>query len=174
MATSHSQRIRFRVLQGLTGAGLQPLAQAIPLEAFPKQRHGHAMAAFGIGILLTPILGPTLGRMDHRQLLLALDLYISTSRSAFFPAPDERVGFRSALREAQRARAEMLSANDPVFEHDCGERAILPEPNREDALEEENHLVLHLSALRRSKAGPSCWGTSSKALSDGRLSVLPL
>ena len=40
---------------------MQPLAQAILLETFPKERHGHAMAAFGIGILLAPILGPTLG-----------------------------------------------------------------------------------------------------------------
>jgi MFS transporter, DHA2 family, multidrug resistance protein len=61
MATSLTQLIVFRVLQGLTGGGLQPLAQAILLETFPKERHGHAMAAFGIGILLAPILGPTLG-----------------------------------------------------------------------------------------------------------------
>ncbi len=61
IATSLEQLIIFRVLQGLTGGGLQPLAQAILLETFPKERHGHAMAAFGIGILLAPILGPTLG-----------------------------------------------------------------------------------------------------------------
>ena len=61
LATSLTQLIIFRVLQGLTGGGLQPLAQAILLETFPKERHGHAMAAFGIGILLAPILGPTLG-----------------------------------------------------------------------------------------------------------------
>ena len=61
LATSLPQLIIFRVLQGLTGGGLQPLAQAILLETFPKERHGHAMAAFGIGILLAPILGPTLG-----------------------------------------------------------------------------------------------------------------
>ena len=61
LATSLPQLIVFRVLQGLTGGGLQPLAQAILLETFPKERHGHAMAAFGIGILLAPILGPTLG-----------------------------------------------------------------------------------------------------------------
>ena len=61
LATSLPQLIAFRVLQGLTGGGLQPLAQAILLETFPKERHGHAMAAFGIGILLAPILGPTLG-----------------------------------------------------------------------------------------------------------------
>ena len=61
LATSLSWLIVFRVLQGLTGGGLQPLAQAILLETFPKQKHGQAMAAFGIGILLAPILGPTLG-----------------------------------------------------------------------------------------------------------------
>jgi len=60
-ATSLSALIFFRVLQGLTGGGLQPLAQAILLETFPQQKHGQAMAAFGIGILLAPILGPTLG-----------------------------------------------------------------------------------------------------------------
>lgn len=61
LATSLWALILFRVLQGLTGGGLQPLAQAILLETFPKERHGHAMAAYGIGILLAPILGPTLG-----------------------------------------------------------------------------------------------------------------
>jgi len=61
MATSLDSLIFFRVLQGLTGGGLQPLAQAILLETFPREKHGHAMAAFGFGILLAPILGPTLG-----------------------------------------------------------------------------------------------------------------
>src|SRR5271157_479197 len=60
-ATTLPSLIFFRVLQGLTGGGLQPLAQAILLETFPREKHGHAMAAFGIGILLAPILGPTLG-----------------------------------------------------------------------------------------------------------------
>ena len=53
--------IFFRVLQGLTGGGLQPLAQAVLLETFPPKKHGTAMAAFGLGIILAPILGPTLG-----------------------------------------------------------------------------------------------------------------
>jgi len=61
LATSLPALIVFRILQGLTGGGLQPLAQAILLETFPEQKHGQAMAAFGIGILLAPILGPTLG-----------------------------------------------------------------------------------------------------------------
>jgi len=61
MATSLPALIFFRVLQGLAGGGLQPLAQAILLETFPERKHGQAMAAYGIGILLAPILGPTLG-----------------------------------------------------------------------------------------------------------------
>ena len=61
MATSLDSLIFFRVLQGLTGGGLQPLAQAVLLETFPPKRHGTAMAAFGLGIILAPILGPTLG-----------------------------------------------------------------------------------------------------------------
>jgi len=60
-ATSLNSLIFFRVLQGLTGGGLQPLAQAILLETFPQKKHGQAMAAYSIGILLAPILGPTLG-----------------------------------------------------------------------------------------------------------------
>lgn len=61
LATTLPWLIFFRVLQGLSGGGLQPLAQAILLETFPKEKHGQAMAAYGIGILLAPILGPTLG-----------------------------------------------------------------------------------------------------------------
>ena len=61
MATSLSWLITFRVSQGLTGGGLQPLAQAVLLETFPPKKHGTAMAAFGLGIILAPILGPTLG-----------------------------------------------------------------------------------------------------------------
>jgi len=61
MASSLSQLIVFRVLQGLAGGGLQPLSQAILLETFPKEKHGQAMAAFGLGIICAPIIGPTLG-----------------------------------------------------------------------------------------------------------------
>jgi len=61
MATSLSQLIIFRVFQGLAGGGLQPLAQAILFETFPKEKHGQAMAAYGLGIIVAPIIGPTLG-----------------------------------------------------------------------------------------------------------------
>ena len=61
MATSLDTLILFRVLQGLTGGGLQPMSQAVLLETFPPKKHGTAMAAFGLGIIFAPILGPTLG-----------------------------------------------------------------------------------------------------------------
>jgi len=53
--------IFFRVMQGATGGGLQPLSQAVLLEEFPGQERGKAMAFWGLGIVAAPILGPTLG-----------------------------------------------------------------------------------------------------------------
>jgi DHA2 family multidrug resistance protein len=53
--------IFFRVLQGITGGGLQPLSQAVLLEEFPGAERGKAMAFWGMGIVAAPILGPTLG-----------------------------------------------------------------------------------------------------------------
>ena len=50
-----------RVLQGVGGGALQPIAQAVLLESFPPARRGMAMAAFGMGVVVAPILGPTLG-----------------------------------------------------------------------------------------------------------------
>ncbi|MGE5242733.1 MAG: DHA2 family efflux MFS transporter permease subunit [Betaproteobacteria bacterium] len=53
--------IFFRVMQGTTGGGLQPLSQAVLLEGFPLEERGTAMAFWGLGIVAAPILGPTLG-----------------------------------------------------------------------------------------------------------------
>jgi MFS transporter, DHA2 family, multidrug resistance protein len=53
--------ILFRVIQGATGGGLQPLSQAIMLEAFPPEDRGKAMAFWGLGIVVAPMLGPVLG-----------------------------------------------------------------------------------------------------------------
>ncbi len=53
--------ILFRVVQGATGGGLQPLSQAIMLEAFPPRDRGKAMAFWALGIVVAPMLGPVLG-----------------------------------------------------------------------------------------------------------------
>ncbi|MFI5179082.1 MAG: DHA2 family efflux MFS transporter permease subunit [Vicinamibacterales bacterium] len=51
----------FRIIQGATGGVMQPLSQAILLEAFPPQDRGKAMGFWGFGIVVAPILGPVLG-----------------------------------------------------------------------------------------------------------------
>jgi DHA2 family multidrug resistance protein len=50
-----------RVLQGAGGGALQPLSQSILLESFPVQKRSMAMAVYGLGIVVAPVLGPTLG-----------------------------------------------------------------------------------------------------------------
>lgn len=60
-STSLSEIVIFRLLQGIFGAPLVPLAQAILLDTYPESKRGQAMAIFGLGVMLGPILGPTLG-----------------------------------------------------------------------------------------------------------------
>ena len=61
LAPSLPLLVFFRVLQGAGGGALQPISQAILLESFPKHKRGMAMAIFGMGVVLAPIIGPTLG-----------------------------------------------------------------------------------------------------------------
>ncbi|HXJ77537.1 MAG TPA: DHA2 family efflux MFS transporter permease subunit [Candidatus Methylomirabilis sp.] len=60
-AGSLSVLVIARVLQGVGGGALQPMAQAILMESFPPARRGVAMAAFSMGVIVAPILGPTIG-----------------------------------------------------------------------------------------------------------------
>jgi MFS transporter, DHA2 family, multidrug resistance protein len=61
IAGSLTQMVFFRLLQGVFGAALVPLSQAVMLDINPREKHGQAMAIWGAGIMLGPILGPTLG-----------------------------------------------------------------------------------------------------------------
>jgi DHA2 family multidrug resistance protein len=60
-ATNIGQIVVFRLLQGIFGAALVPLSQAIMADIFPEEERGYAMALWGIGVMVGPILGPTLG-----------------------------------------------------------------------------------------------------------------
>jgi DHA2 family multidrug resistance protein len=53
--------IVFRILQGTGGGGLQPTSQAILVESFEPKQQGMAMAVYGMGVVVAPIIGPTLG-----------------------------------------------------------------------------------------------------------------
>jgi len=60
-AGSLSEMVVFRLLQGVFGAALVPLSQSVLLDIYPKEQQGQAMAIWGAGIMVGPILGPTLG-----------------------------------------------------------------------------------------------------------------
>lgn len=53
--------VLFRLLQGVFGASLVPLSQSVLLDSYPREQHGSAMALWGIGVMVGPILGPSLG-----------------------------------------------------------------------------------------------------------------
>ncbi|MDR3524070.1 MAG: DHA2 family efflux MFS transporter permease subunit [Acetobacteraceae bacterium] len=61
MAQSIEQIVLFRLLQGMFGASLVPLSQAVMFDIYPVEQRGSAMALWGIGVMVGPILGPTLG-----------------------------------------------------------------------------------------------------------------
>ncbi|MGA3260950.1 MAG: DHA2 family efflux MFS transporter permease subunit [Bryobacteraceae bacterium] len=61
LAPTLGSLIFFRVLQGIGGGALQPMSQAILVETFPREKQGMAMAVFGMGVVLAPVIGPTLG-----------------------------------------------------------------------------------------------------------------
>jgi len=50
-----------RVMQGIGGGALQPISQAILVESFPREKQGMAMAVYGMGVVVAPVVGPTLG-----------------------------------------------------------------------------------------------------------------
>lgn len=61
LAPNLESLVVFRIVQGATGGALQPLSQAVLLEAFPPHDRGKAMGFWGLGIVVAPILGPVLG-----------------------------------------------------------------------------------------------------------------
>ncbi len=61
MADSLEQMVCFRFLQGMCGAALVPLSQATMLDIYPFEKRAQAMAIFGMGVMVGPITGPTLG-----------------------------------------------------------------------------------------------------------------
>lgn len=61
IASSLPEMVIFRVLQGICGAMIAPLAQTVLLNINPKERIGQAMAIYGMGIMVAPIIGPSLG-----------------------------------------------------------------------------------------------------------------
>lgn len=95
-ATSIGQLVLYRVLQGIGGGALQPTAQAILFESFPPSKRGQAMAIFGLGAMVGPAIGPTLGGyiVDNASwpliffINLPLGIIAFIMTLAFIPNPD--------------------------------------------------------------------------------------
>src|SRR3954465_2431860 len=61
IAQSLPQMVLFRLAQGVFGAPLVPMSQSVLLDSYPREKHGSAMAMWGVGVMVGPILGTTLG-----------------------------------------------------------------------------------------------------------------
>ncbi|BAT57825.1 multidrug export protein EmrB [Variibacter gotjawalensis] len=61
LAQNIEQMVLFRLLQGMFGAALVPLSQSVMLDSYPPEQRASAMAVWGMGVMLGPIMGPTLG-----------------------------------------------------------------------------------------------------------------
>jgi DHA2 family multidrug resistance protein len=99
-ADSLAEMIVFRLIQGICGASVIPLSQSVMVDVFPKEERGKAMALWGIGIMLGPILGPTLGGYitEHR-----LALGVLHQPAGGHPQPADGVDTASGRNRTQGA-----------------------------------------------------------------------
>jgi len=61
IAQSIEEMVLFRLLQGMFGAALVPLSQSVMMSIYPVEKRGQAMSIWGMGVMIGPIMGPTLG-----------------------------------------------------------------------------------------------------------------
>jgi DHA2 family multidrug resistance protein len=85
-ATSVWQLVFYRVIQGIGGGALQPTAQAILFESYPPEKRAGAMAIFGLGAMVGPAIGPTLGGIivDNYSWPLIFYINLPIGIAAFF------------------------------------------------------------------------------------------
>ena len=102
-ATSLGILIVFRIFQGVGGGALQPISQAILLETFPVQERGMAMALWGIGVIIAPIIGPVLGGWITDNLTWRWAFYINLPIGLFSLLLTWMFIFDPAYIRAQRA-----------------------------------------------------------------------
>src|SRR5579883_2275864 len=61
LSVSLPMLIAARIIQGAGGGAMQPIAQAVLLESFPKEKQGQALGMYGLGVVVAPVLGPVVG-----------------------------------------------------------------------------------------------------------------
>ena len=99
IATSLDQIVVFRLLQGVFGAALVPLAQSIMVQTFPVEERGRAMAIWGVGVMVGPILGPTLGGWLTEAISWRWTFFINLPVGIFSALMTWRVVADSEIRE---------------------------------------------------------------------------
>ncbi|HEY0184644.1 MAG TPA: DHA2 family efflux MFS transporter permease subunit [Rhodopila sp.] len=102
IAETLPEMVMFRLLQGVFGAALVPLSQSTMLNIYPPEKRGSAMAIWGMGVMVGPILGPTLGGYlteiyNWRWVFfvnLPFGLLATAGMAAFLPNTESRAGLR--------------------------------------------------------------------------------
>lgn len=126
IATSLPEMVVFRVVQGLCGAALAPVAQAIMLDITPRERMGQSMAIFGLGVMVAPIVGPTLGGVLTEAygwrwvFLINLPVGILTFVALFFFMPREETRSRPFDFVGFAMLAIAIAATQMIFDRGQG------------------------------------------------------
>jgi DHA2 family multidrug resistance protein len=102
-ATSLTQLVLYRALQGMCGAGMVPLSQAVLLQTYPVEQHGQAMAIFGIGSIVGPVTGPVLGGWLTQNYSWRWIFYINLPIGIL-----ATLGILLFIRETRRAHREIF------------------------------------------------------------------
>jgi DHA2 family multidrug resistance protein len=111
MAQSLSQMILFRLIQGAAGAGMVPSSQAILMETFPPEEQQMAMAIWGMGLMVAPILGPTLGGWITDNWNWRWNFYINIPLGVIaFAMVSSFVHDPSFMRERRKTRARLTTS----------------------------------------------------------------
>ena len=111
--------VLFRLLQGMFGAALVPLSQSTMLDIYPVEKRGQAMAIWGVGVMVGPILGPTLGgyltEMYNWRFVFYINLpfgILATLGLIFFmPRAEPRTSTCASTGSASRCSASASAAS---------------------------------------------------------------
>jgi MFS transporter, DHA2 family, multidrug resistance protein len=101
----------FRILQGVGGGGMVPLAQSILADSFPPAKRGQAFALFGVAVVVAPVVGPTLGGWLSDNISWQWCFLVNVPVGVFAMAMIALV-----LREPKTARAESQSQQGNKFD----------------------------------------------------------
>ena len=115
IAPSMGLLVTFRVIQGACGGSLQPMSQAVMLEAFPPKQHGKAMAIWAMGAIVAPVLGPVLGGWLTDNFSWRWVFYINLPVGFALRFHDQDVSERSTVYSALLSAHRFLGSGDAGY-----------------------------------------------------------